>query len=857
MERAPKDIRVGLVLYGGVSLAVYMNGIVREVWELLRASRAKMDPTFAAAAGLGPTAQEWISVLEEIEQKTGCPPLRVVVDAIAGTSAGGINGVALGKAILEGADITPLTATWINQADLRVLTVKPPHGVWWIFRQAINGMLWKMTDKESRKTLDHYLTLGGLDRDWLYGTLYSALVSKDGRYTPLNGDTFTQLIADALDAMDAKTTAPLIPADSDLDVFVTRTDLFGWPRPLPLTSVNQKDQLFERTHAHMAHFKGRPSEAAKLDNFDLTYCARTTASFPVAFPLETHETIAAAWRKEPGRILTKDWVTRFPRAILREHALSGSPVDRAWMADGGIENNHPFTDLIHAIERKPVARDVHRAILYLEPDPEDMNPAHWGTPERWTGKPDGSPFPPAGGPPLVKTMMKLIGMISDDPIYEDLRHLKERDVTVVRLREDRNWIAKVATERVKCWRVDLPSPLSLEDFSRHLDRAAESAMVDVGEVPPDAVVYARVKVRSILDDLGILLARVLAYPAASRHGQFLALLLKSWVADNLPRIREGITTEAIREASQGQDLPDDPRSFLSTFDLAYRARRVRAVIQVVDDAYDTVGLMEADRIAIDRAKAELADALDELNEPWLNRPLVTSLLEPKETFRSLGDEISEILGAGDQDTLDKFLESTLGFDVKKALEDHGAGLKDVWRLLARLHTAATKGHKTRLYKALLLLPESHGIRDSGIDAALAFAFVDRSLFPRMNTAGITDLVTAEVMRLSPRDSTAISDNPNRIKGAELGAFAGFLSHEYREQDVLWGRADGMERLLQLVLRAAGRDVTQKGTQERAREEAWIKRLLTRLLRKAAQEHRAQGWTVPMEIQSWLADRHGD
>ncbi|WP_413203647.1 patatin-like protein [Rhodospirillum sp. A1_3_36] len=845
MDQISKDIRIGLVLYGGVSLAVYMNGTVREVWELLRASRAKMDPTFAENAGLSTTAKEWISVLKEIEQETGCPPLRVVVDAIAGTSAGGINGVVLGKAILEGADITPLTTTWVTQADLRVLKVKPPHSVWWIFRQVIDGILWKMTDKETRETLDRYLALGGLDREWLYGTLYSAIVSKDGRYTPMSGETFTKLIADALDAMDAKKTSPLIPADTDLDIFVTRTDLFGWPRPLPLTLENQKTQLFERTHAHMAHFKSRPSEAVPFDNFSLTYCARTTASFPLAFPLETHETIANAWLKKPERVLNGGQLTAFLRTVLREHVLSGSPVERAWQADGGIENNHPFTQLIQAIERKPVARHVHRVILYLEPDPEDMDPADWGTPESWIGKPDESPYPPVSAPPIVKTGMKLLGMISHDPIYKDLRNLKERDVTVGRLREDRDSIARAAMEWVKRWRGDPPAPLSLEKFSTHLDQAAQSAMVGVGEdAAPDAVIYARVKVRSILDDLGVMLGESLAYPAASRHGQFLARLLKRWVEDNLPHIQQGITNDAVHADSPNQDLPDNPRSFLSTFDLAYRARRIRAVIQVIDTAYNTVDLSDVDRTAIDQAKAALADMLDSLDEPWLNQTLVTSLLGPAPTGTSLGDKISDIFGAGDQSTLDTYIETTLRFDIEVALQAHGDGLRKVWGLLAGLYAAATEGHKTKLYNALLLLPETNGIRDSGIDAAIAFAFVDRSLFPRMNTAGITDLVTAEVMRLSPQDSTAITTNPNRIKSAGLSAFAGFLSHEYREQDILWGRADGMERLLQLILKAAGRDPDK--------EEAWIKRLLARLLQKAAQEHAAHNWVVPPEIQNWLA-----
>ena len=33
------EVRFGLVLYGGVSLAVYMSGVVTEFWHLVRAAR--------------------------------------------------------------------------------------------------------------------------------------------------------------------------------------------------------------------------------------------------------------------------------------------------------------------------------------------------------------------------------------------------------------------------------------------------------------------------------------------------------------------------------------------------------------------------------------------------------------------------------------------------------------------------------------------------------------------------------------------------------------------------------------------------------------------------------------------------
>jgi hypothetical protein len=38
-----KELRLALICYGGVSLAIYMHGVTREIWHMVRASRAFHD----------------------------------------------------------------------------------------------------------------------------------------------------------------------------------------------------------------------------------------------------------------------------------------------------------------------------------------------------------------------------------------------------------------------------------------------------------------------------------------------------------------------------------------------------------------------------------------------------------------------------------------------------------------------------------------------------------------------------------------------------------------------------------------------------------------------------------------------
>ena len=87
-----KELRLALVCYGGISLAVYMHGITKEVWKLVRASAARRREGRA-----GPdTEAVYGDLLDVIGEQVD---LRVIVDIIAGASAGGINGILLADAI--------------------------------------------------------------------------------------------------------------------------------------------------------------------------------------------------------------------------------------------------------------------------------------------------------------------------------------------------------------------------------------------------------------------------------------------------------------------------------------------------------------------------------------------------------------------------------------------------------------------------------------------------------------------------------------------------------------------------------------------------------------------------------------
>ena len=126
-----KELRIALVCFGGVSLAVYMHGITKEILKLARASsalhaitdRAKrssatfFDDRDAADPNTTPRPSISICCATSAEQLE----LRVIVDIVAGASAGGINSVMLARALSHDLPMGRLRDLWLKNADVTEL----------------------------------------------------------------------------------------------------------------------------------------------------------------------------------------------------------------------------------------------------------------------------------------------------------------------------------------------------------------------------------------------------------------------------------------------------------------------------------------------------------------------------------------------------------------------------------------------------------------------------------------------------------------------------------------------------------------------------------------------------------------
>jgi Patatin-like phospholipase len=95
-----REVRLGLVLYGGLSLAIYINGVSREFF---RATRG----------------QDVYSLIK------GLTDSDIGVDIVSGTSAGGINGIFLGFALCNEREFAGFAKLWRDLGDISKLMRDP------------------------------------------------------------------------------------------------------------------------------------------------------------------------------------------------------------------------------------------------------------------------------------------------------------------------------------------------------------------------------------------------------------------------------------------------------------------------------------------------------------------------------------------------------------------------------------------------------------------------------------------------------------------------------------------------------------------------------------------------------------
>ena len=86
-------------------------------------------------------------------------------------------------------------------------------------------------------------------------------------------------------------------------------------------------------------------------------------------------------------------------------------------------------------------------------------------------------------------------------------------------------------------------------------------------------------------------------------------------------------------------------------------------------------------------------------------------------------------------------------------------------------------------------------------AYLGFPFYDVATYALLQGEGLDEFDTIKVDRISPDEAQSIRKGGARatLKGIQFNSFGAFFNRAYRENDYLWGRLHGAERLIDITL----------------------------------------------------------
>jgi patatin-related protein len=735
-----KELRLALICYGGVSLAIYMHGVTREIWHMVRASRAFHDEVPAT----GGSESVYHDLLAEMSQVSGTK-LRVLTDIIAGSSAGGINGIFLSQAIVTGQSLEPLTDMWLEMADVDILLDPDARPLsrfskfWatpiaWMILRRRGGTVERTVAKEAQEEV---------------ATKLSRFVRARWFAPPFGGNVFSKLLLDALKAMEAsKAGSPLLPINQPLDLFVTVTDFNGHDQILRL---NSPPEVTEPEHRITVDFSTR-GRTGLADMAELIFAARATASFPGAFPPFSV--------RELDRLLAREnvpWLSRnaFLKRILPQQFAANAAED-TMLIDGSVLANAPFNQAIAALRNRPARREVDRRFVYIDPKP--------GRPSFRFGRrnADGSADTPRKPPGFFATIFGATSNIPrEQPIRDSLDKISGRSERIERMRQVIDSLRDEVETTVeallgKTWFLSQPTAVRMQKWRQS---AQEKAILAAGF---SYRAYGHLKLAGVVDDIVATARRSLPDANNAFFRDLRAALwseIRTRGLDSMPH-------------DSGKQATKQSIAFFGTHDLRFRIRRLRFLARhLTEEVENVIDVPERDI-------TQIRDAIYRCLAMYLDM----------ETAEFLGVDFAMAAKAG---------------------VTNPAGLMD--QLAAQRDLVQTDRHVDEiLCAALLALPVE--ARRTMLLGYLGYALYDIATLPLLQDEGFDEFDPVKVDRISPEDCNSIRQGgaAATLKGIEFNNFGAFFSRSYRENDYLWGRLHGAERLIDILVSSlpAGHDFAE-------------------------------------------------
>ncbi|HWT00156.1 MAG TPA: patatin-like protein [Pyrinomonadaceae bacterium] len=720
-----QELRFAVVMYGGLSLAIYMNGVSQEMLRMVRAtapgrkdprrafrSDAQLSSTEKVYRQLGQILERGVSDIPNPEKVAPDAPIRTrfLVDILSGSSAGGINSIFLAKALANDEPMDELKSLWVTEGDIGVLLNDP---------QSVKGVA--LTLQKPPRSL--------LNSERMYLKLLDAL---DGMARKRDGRAGA-----AQPEHDAA--ADPSPNVEELDLFVTATDMEGQIVKLKLADRH----VSELRHRSVFHFvyserdrdpdcecargQADPCYCFRNDfradnNPFLAYAARCTSAHTAAFEPMSLGSIDAVLRRHPSysgkhdlRASRANWQRFYEEYLSPRHGKKqqdgaekgdGGEHDRRKEAaksfagrffnDGGTLDNYPFSHTINTLPYHQASLPVDRKLFYVEPAPRH----------------------PEDKPPLERephifenAWMSLSTLPRYESIREDLQRVLERNHLLERVQR----ILKGLEHDVSVGVRPENPPLNSTQFS---ERTVGEMIKDEG-MGPGWGGCQRLRVAETTDELALMLTRAAGFDAES--DEFRALrydLVTEWRNQRYdPYGLNGRKSPPpdFMKASDQEKVRDkfSENLFLFRYDLKWRLRRLRFVmdkldeISLFDENADKVIKNADERLLVGGEEVALSKLVEE--DPKLKKRLRHKLSKIK---RGLGSAQEELLRAR-RWLLERGKDNALRGRIEK-LGPETLGMK-AGELLGGLEKLVERSQQGKKYKGKPTLEELTHALDKILD----------------------------------------------------------------------------------------------------------------------------------------------
>lgn len=378
-----EELRLALVLNGGVSLAVWMGGATRELDLLVRAwdhrgSRPALDEDNPYAALLSSTRTT------------------ATVDVVAGTSAGGINGAALSLSLANvNADLGALRDLWAEQGDLAELLRPPFQGEPNSLLRGDDFFLPALTRAMRGLTADFEPTYANIDLTMTTTLLTGAVC--------LTTDDLGQVIPQNRHGASLRFSTEGPDGTSDFD----------------------RDRVAETARA-------------------MALAARSTAGFPVAFepaylPVDEPRTASGdggapgAGGRRPDLGRWASWSDRNQSPVGR----APEPGNRSRFAiDGGVLANTPTRMALAAIDQQKALGPMRRQMLLVYPHAPVVDEAQPAGPHAEQDQP----------PSVTDTLSGLLGALSSQGSLTFVDEIERHNREALRWRGGRRHVVETTPD---------------------------------------------------------------------------------------------------------------------------------------------------------------------------------------------------------------------------------------------------------------------------------------------------------------------------------------------------------------------------------------------------------------------------